>query len=521
MSVAVPRDISEDASSRLDAGIDAWALCAEFVERIVSDARRAAERDNPGHPVPEIDLEHIWRAGDGAPSDERAIGRIVRAASEAAQGIAPGTVPRTAVQPSGPNPGRAGGELAEEGELAEGARTHRPPAPDELEAPVAPFVPVASPGAVSEPVTGLVKPVAAPPEPEPETAVEVSVTAPVLLAVAPSGSVIVDRPDLGATTRPTEGEELPGPPIAVGETAPSPAAAARAARTRAGWVTVFTWIRNIGAIIILFVAWQLWGTAISQHQAQDQLKSAFDASLKAHHPPAAAAKGALIPASTHFGSPADGSVLAQLQIPKLDLDQYVVAGTSSTDLSKGPGHYVGTALPGQAGNVAIAGHRTTHGAPFNRLGQLTRGDKIILTTTWGEHLTYVVSGTPTAVSPNDVAVLNYFGDNRITLTTCTPEYSSAQRLVVVGALRGHGATPTPPAKHITYHIADPGTASWDWSLLPAVGIALCLLVLLGMSNRRIGVWFGSRAKWVILVPIWAAGLYLLFSLLTTFLPATI
>ena len=112
--------------------------------------------------------------------------------------------------------------------------------------------------------------------------------------------------------------------------------------------------------------------------------------------------------------------MAELQIPAIGVDQFVVSGTDATELSKGPGHYVGTAVPGQAGNVAIAGHRTTNGAPFNRLGQLVRGDRIILTTTSGEHLTYVVSGTPQAVSPSDVAVLNYFGDNRITLTTCTP-----------------------------------------------------------------------------------------------------
>ena len=64
--------------------------------------------------------------------------------------------------------------------------------------------------------------------------------------------------------------------------------------------------------------------------------------------------------------------MAELQIPAIGVDQYVVVGTSETDLSKGPGHYVGSAMPGQAGNVAIAGHRTTHGAPFNRIGQLVR-----------------------------------------------------------------------------------------------------------------------------------------------------
>ena len=65
--------------------------------------------------------------------------------------------------------------------------------------------------------------------------------------------------------------------------------------------------------------------------------------------------------------------MAHLQVPKIGLDEFVVSGTNEADLAKGPGHYLGTAMPGQAGNVAIAGHRTTHGAPFNRLAELAIG----------------------------------------------------------------------------------------------------------------------------------------------------
>jgi len=134
-----------------------------------------------------------------------------------------------------------------------------------------------------------------------------------------------------------------------------------------------------------------------------------------------------------------------------------------------------------------------------------------------------VSGTPQAVSPNDVAVLNYFGDNRITLTTCTPEFSAAQRLIVVGQLKQPVATPhtTLATKHVSYHIVNSATATWDWSLLPAVGVELCLLLLLGLSYRRFGFWLGRTGKWFILVPVWAAGLYLLFASLTSFLPETL
>ena len=116
-------------------------------------------------------------------------------------------------------------------------------------------------------------------------------------------------------------------------------------------------------------------------------------------------------------------------------------------------------------------------------------------------------------------MLNYFADNRVTLTTCNPEFSSSQRLVVVGKLKQPLAGPALDVKHLSYDIVSPGTSSWNWSLLPLVGIEVCLLLLLGLSYRRIGSWFGRFGKWLVLVPLWAAGLYLLFGTLTSFLPA--
>jgi hypothetical protein len=143
-----------------------------------------------------------------------------------------------------------------------------------------------------------------------------------------------------------------------------------------------------------------------------------------------------------------------------------------------------------------------------------------LTTTSGQRLTYVVSGAPQVVSPRDTAVLNYFGDNRITLTTCNPEFSSSQRLVVVGMLKEPPGGATVDAKHVQYHVTDSSTASWNWSLLPGLGVVICLLLLLALSHLRLRIWFSGFAGWLILVPLWAAGLYLLFDTLTRFLPAS-
>ncbi len=495
--MTTPRLESQDASERWsDVRLDAWVLCAEFVQRIVSEAHAGTAKDLSGD-IPDVDWAPIWQAGDGAPSDEVAIGRIVRAAWEAAQGIS--RHPPEAPSPSQPTLRSNSAAVLGGVPIA---------SPSEITADtVVPVQPLGYP----EPGVVPVEPVAAPPEPAPATAQpRASVAEPLTMPLS-IATAVVDPATSARHEPPTaqvdvvHADEVPN----TGPTTPA----------QSPWFHVFTWTRNVGAIILLFVVWQLWGTSISQHQAQSQLKSEFDALQAQHAAGSHTSKPALISAATRVPSPGDGKVVAEIQVPAIGVDQYVVEGTTESDLSKGPGHYIGTAMPGQAGNVAIAGHRTTYGAPFNGLGRLVPGDRIILTTTFGQSLTYVVSGTPQAVSPSDVGVLNYFGDNRITLTTCNPEFSSTQRLIVVGKLKQPLASPV--VKHLSYHVVNPAIASWNWSLLPAVGLEVCLLLLLALSYRRFAAWFGSTEKWLILVPLWAAGLYLLFGTLTHFLPAAL
>ena len=288
-------------------------------------------------------------------------------------------------------------------------------------------------------------------------------------------------------------------------------------------LTIASWIRNIGVIILLFVAWQLWGTAITQHHDQSALQKQFAA--KVHHVRVKPPPGfTLVPASTRIADPPQGTVMAQLQIPKISLNQYVVSGTDTDDLDKGPGHYLGTAMPGQAGNVVIAGHRTTHGAPFNRLAELAVGDPIYLTTTTGQRLTYIVSATPFPVSPYDVTVLNNFGDDRLTLTTCNPEFSARQRLIVVAAYQPPGAPhPTAIAKGTgsPYRLGPAVTSGWDMKLVPLVLLEFVGLLVLGLAHRRLSKVYGRDGRWLILVPIWIALLYALFQTLTNFLPAAV
>ena len=543
-------------------GVDAWDLCAEFVDRLLSDARATASRNTSGEMVPAVEWDRIWRAAEGAPSDEAAIGRVVSEAWLVAQELAAGTMAPDRGSPDftkvavPAEPGVEPDVAAVQRDLAGGQEPRAQPEPGAAPAgvaaaatdPAAPEsvarseAPIAartdSVAAFQEPVTAFESavPVEAPVTAPADAAVVVEEpltgavstegppTAPPIVASSAAGSVILDRPDGGQVTVavPIKDEQLLTAPAVAVAGKRQTEAAPRSVRHHSGWFRFFTWLEVIGAIMILFVVWQLWGTSIAQGRAQDQLKAQFDALRAHHHPPKATAAGpSLITAGVRLPAPPDGSVVAELQIPAIGVDQYVVEGTTTDDLSKGPGHYTGTAAPGQAGNVAIAGHRTTHGAPFNRLGDLRKGDRIILTTTSGETLTYVVAGTPGAVSPGDVSVLNYFGDNRITLTTCNPEFSSTQRLIAVGELKGRESQPVKLPMHVAYHVSNTGTNSWEWSLLPVVGIEVCLLVLLGMTYRRFDFWFGRVGQWIILVPLWAAGLYLLFDTLTKFLPASV
>jgi sortase A len=200
----------------------------------------------------------------------------------------------------------------------------------------------------------------------------------------------------------------------------------------------------IGVLILLFVVYQLWGTGIREAQAQRKLENEFeqrlgDAGVTA--PDESAQGPAPTTTTTTPGPPpapvAEGDAMAHIRIPAIGVDKIVVEGVTLEDLKRGPGHYPDTPLPGQPGNAAIAGHRTTYGAPFNRIDELDPGDEILVTTVQGA-FRYEVSDQ-LIVSPKEVAVLDDFGDNRLTLTACHPKYSARQRIVVVAALVGEAA----------------------------------------------------------------------------------
>jgi sortase A len=220
-----------------------------------------------------------------------------------------------------------------------------------------------------------------------------------------------------------------------------------------------------GVLILLFVAYQLWGTGIREAQAQNSLEDEFEQRIGTADDGEGNDNGddqvtttqpdETLPDATDTTAdvgpppppPVEGDAMAQIRIPDIGVDKIVVEGVEVSDLKRGPGHYPGSPLPGQPGNAAIAGHRTTYGAPFNRLDELEAGDEILVTTVQGA-FRYEVR-EQLIVSPDQVEVLDDFGDDRLTLTACHPEYSARQRIVVVAALRGEAAPVTTP-------VADPG-----------------------------------------------------------------
>ncbi len=126
--------------------------------------------------------------------------------------------------------------------------------------------------------------------------------------------------------------------------------------------------------------------------------------------------------------PLNGEAIGRIVLPTLGKRYFVVQGTRTDDLRKGPGHYADTPMPGDGGTAGIAGHRTTYGAPFRTIDKLRRGDRVIVDMTYGRFV-YRVEKTR-IVAPTEVSVKRPVGYDRLILSACHPLYSAAQRIVV-------------------------------------------------------------------------------------------
>jgi sortase A len=194
----------------------------------------------------------------------------------------------------------------------------------------------------------------------------------------------------------------------------------------------------IGVLVLGWAPYKVLSSDASARAAQRHLAQGFKAESS---PSATSAQSAPVtttapvadaipnPRADIQAQPLLGGVLDHLVIPVLGLSRYVVQGTAEQDLEQGPGHYLGTPLPGHYGNVGIAGHRTTYGAPFWNLNELTPGDGILFTEPSGVTYTYRVI-SEFVVLPSNTAVLDPMNGYYLTLTTCNPRFWATSRLVV-------------------------------------------------------------------------------------------
>jgi sortase A len=193
---------------------------------------------------------------------------------------------------------------------------------------------------------------------------------------------------------------------------------------------------TFGVIVLLFAVYELKVTDYRAAATQHGLSSQLDRQWAGQRTPRPGGPDPVV-------RPVEGQPFAVLRVPRFgaDYSRVVVEGVNHDDLQKGPGHYPGTALPGQVGNVVISGHRTTYGAPFNRADELKPGDPIDVRIAYRTYH-YRVTGSR-IVSPNESGVLLPVPDQPgarqsgrlLTFTTCNPKYSAKQRLIVFATMR--------------------------------------------------------------------------------------
>jgi sortase A len=223
------------------------------------------------------------------------------------------------------------------------------------------------------------------------------------------------------------------------------ATAPRASRIRRG-LRVFSSVLIVAGTILLAdaVATLLWQEPVSAVYAHFQQGALGDQLVQLERAPLAPAeKRALekIPDPKRrlaFRARAlkrrltAGDPMGRIVIPAIGVSDVFVQGTGSADLRKGPGHYPATPLPGERGTVAIAGHRTTYGAPFRSVDKLDPGDRIELRMPYAR-FTYRVERTK-IVPPTELSVTDRVAHDRLVLSACHPLYSAAQRIIVFARL---------------------------------------------------------------------------------------
>jgi sortase A len=301
-----------------------------------------------------------------------------------------------------------------------------------------------------------------------------------------------------------------------------------------------------GIVLLLFVAYLVWGTALQQSHTQNVLRTKLEHKAQSTKVRQALAQPATVDQlptgppkiAPTTASPPEGTPVGEIRIPAIGIDQVIVSGTETQDLRQGPGHYTNTPLPGQAGNAGVAGHRTTYGHPFYNLNVLKTGDPIVLTTVQGVFV-YDTTGSQ-VVQPSDGNILQNQPGAWVTLTTCNPRFSASTRLVVTAKLvhselfadapaPAPASTKTDPPTHFHGHghtvantqngaLAGNSNGQLLDAILWGLGVALVGAAILLAAHRY------RRRRWYIYgsgIVISLVLLYCFFTAVSPLLPASL
>jgi sortase A len=265
-------------------------------------------------------------------------------------------------------------------------------------------------------------------------------------------------------------------------------------------------LRALGILALLFVVFVVAFGAMRHTTRQAHLDEAFRTRVAGGH------------ADGPNWRPLPGQAIATISIPSIGLREVVVQDTTPQLLESGPGHLLGTPLPGDAGNVVILGRRITDGAVFRNLGELAPGDRITVVTPQGA-FAYTVSQV-SHVRPGQADALAQTSEARLTLVTWGSWFFSRDRLAVVATLEG---TPAPPAPlpEIELQSSQLGGSGDSSAIVPMLPWAAALLLaLLAWTRARRSI-HSRQARFVVAAPVLLFLLFFLFENAANLLPGTI
>jgi sortase A len=264
--------------------------------------------------------------------------------------------------------------------------------------------------------------------------------------------------------------------------------------------------RGVQLFAVAALAFVLFATSLSglaHARTQIGLQRHFRSELTSN----SAAVGGAIPT---------GAPIATLVARGIGLNEVVVQGSRSSQLRAGPGHVVGTPLPGQPGNAVLAGRRTLYGGPFRHLASLHPGDLIHVTTGEGAVIYRVASIAH--LGAGDGSFVQNHGDNRLTLFTTDSRWTASGRLVVTAILSGN---PLPPTTLTNTLDADGLGLTGQRDAAPYMLVWLELLAAAALLTAYAASRWSAPRVWLVFAPVLALTMWLFFESFVRLLPATL